>query len=274
MFWPSQASLDPAFRDRAEQLRQVLVGDAFNLTLELRSNAELGGAMAAYSAEGTGSGERIYLNADWAAVASSEALVRVLLEELGHAFDQRLNQGADTAGDEGEAFASLVLDGRVDASVFQQSGPGESGIIRIDGVDVKAEFAAYTFVNAYEMVYDLNNNGLIEGNLGETAALKEQSLHNFNTAGLGTAAMWDGGAGQSFSGNDVSAVVTINGQQLYGWISRPIKANGIPKAFYFWTDSDFTNLALAQQDGNRDLDANANDNRGYLLVVDQAWFNA
>lgn len=263
------------FADSAERLRQELSSGAFSIHLELRSSQELQGALAAYTAAAPGGGERIYLNVDWAAKASATDLQRVLLEELGHAFDQRLNGGQDSPGDEGQAFASLVLDGGFDPSVRQESGASESGILWIDGVDVQVEFANTTFSNAYEMVYDLNNNNSIQGSLGETAALKEQSIHNFNIAGLGRVAISDGGVGQSFSGNDVSAsVVTINNTTYYGWISRPIKSNGIVRGFYFWTDQQFTTLALAQQDGNRDLDGNAADNRGFLLVVDQSWFDA
>jgi VCBS repeat-containing protein len=65
----------------------------------------------------------------------------------------------------------------------------------------------------------------------------------------------------------------VGGQQYYGWISRPIKTQGVVRGFYFWTDAQFTNLTLAEQDGNRDIDQNVTDNSGFVLVVDQNYFD-
>ncbi|MDP3055037.1 MAG: VCBS domain-containing protein [Methylobacter sp.] len=134
------------------------------------------------------------------------------------------------------------------------------------------QLAILSFINAYEMVYDLNNDGQI--NNTERWAEKEQNTHYFNTQSLGKATIDDNTNSQYFSGNDVSAIgINIAGKEYFGWISRPIKANGLVRGFYFWTDDDFVNLATAQNDGNTDGDRNVTDNRGFLLVVDQAWFD-
>ena len=271
VFAHDEAGSQELFAERAEQVREAIAAGSLSLTLELRTAEELQGGLAAYAA---GAGERIYLNADWAVTATDQQLERVLLEEFGHALDQRLNGGLDTAGDEGEAFAALVFDGRIDPAVWEEKGEQESGTLWIDGVEVEVEFAKYNFVNAYRMVYDLNNDGLVKGSDSETAAEKEQSIHNFNVVGLGNVQINDGSASLNFSGNDISATaITIGGKVYYGWISRPIKANGIVRGFYFWTDRDFTDLTLAQFDGNADGDGSSADNRGFLLVVDQAWFD-
>ena len=131
------------------------------------------------------------------------------------------------------------------------------------------------------MVYDLNNSsnslGVVNGaiDVNERWADKEQNLHYFNSSrSLGVVSLNDGTNGQSFSGNDVSAIAAVvNGQTYYGWISRPIKANGIVRGFYFWTDTRFTDLAAAQADGNQDGDSSVLNNRGFVFVVDQTWFN-
>lgn len=57
--------------------------------------------------------ERIYLNADWLASANAaagvDAIEAVLLEELGHALDWRINGSNDSAGDdEVLGFHSLI----------------------------------------------------------------------------------------------------------------------------------------------------------------------
>ena len=49
----------------------------------------------------------IFLNADWLQNATTEQVLLVLTEELGHHLDAMLNQ-TDTPGDEGELFASML----------------------------------------------------------------------------------------------------------------------------------------------------------------------
>ncbi|MFP5394282.1 MAG: hypothetical protein ACLGI6_22540, partial [Gammaproteobacteria bacterium] len=80
--------------------------------------------------------------------------------------------------------------------------------------------------------------------------------------------------GQNFSGNDVVVEAVINNVTYFGWISRPIKSGGVVRGFYFWTDAQFTTLATATNDGNADGDSIVADNAGFVLVVDQAWFDA
>jgi len=125
------------------------------------------------------------------------------------------------------------------------------------------QLATYNFSNAYEVIK------------ANTPAGKESNTHDFDhTAGLGAVTVNDDVNSRYFSGNDVSAIgIMIGNTEYYGWISRPIKANGIVRGFYFWTDEDFTDLAKAQADGNSDGDRNVLDNRGFILVVDQAYFD-
>lgn len=100
---------------------------------------------------------------------------------------------------------------------------------------------------------------------------KESNSHTFNTtplAGGSGGTITDGVSSRLFSGNDVSASLSIQGlSTVYGWISRPIKVGGVVVGFYMWTDANFTSLALAQADGNADADSSTLDNSGYILVV-------
>ena len=108
-----------------------------------------------------------------------------------------------------------------------------------------------------------------------TPAGKESNSHDYVNTSLGQVTVTDATNSRFFSGNDVSATaLTIGTDTYYGWISRPIKSNGVVRGFYFWTDTDFTSLAAAQADGNQDGDSNVADNQGFLLVVDQAWFES
>jgi len=263
--------------------------------VELRTSAELQGAKGAFAVAGTTGEYTIYLNSDWLAgnadagvgAADSASIETVLLEELGHSLDARFNGSTDTAGDEGQHFSDVLLRGFDPYATDLSATADDRGTLQIDGQAVEAEFASFTFVNAYEMVYDLNNNSTQDTtapnntvytgvDVNERWSDKEQNLHYFNaTTSLGQVQVLDGSNGQQFSGNDVSATsIVIGGQTYHGWISRPIKANGVVRGFYFWTDANFSDLATAQADGNQDGDSNVTDNRGFLLVVDQAWFTS
>ncbi|MFT4889060.1 MAG: VCBS repeat-containing protein, partial [Pseudohongiellaceae bacterium] len=125
----------------------------------------------------------------------------------------------------------------------------------------RSQLTSMKFVNAYEV------------NTTTTPASKEQNGIDFNTTSLGSATVTDGTGGVSFSGNDVVVKLTINGVDHYGWISRPIKSQGVIKGFYFWKDDSFTDLSTATTDGNQDGDGDDADNSGFVLVVDQAYFD-
>lgn len=111
-----QASIPPdgAFEARVAELAAQIRSGGLGIGLELRGDSELNGAAAGYAAVGHTGAERIYLNADWVADAPVEMQVRVLLEELGHAIDQRLNAAVDTEGDEGELFSARIVGKNLD----------------------------------------------------------------------------------------------------------------------------------------------------------------
>lgn len=79
----------------------------YSTRLEIRSGTELKGALGAYSATGTTGQPIVYLNGNWLSTASAEQIQSVLLEELGHSFDDQINGGIDSAGDEGAIFSAL-----------------------------------------------------------------------------------------------------------------------------------------------------------------------
>lgn len=134
------------FAAQAEQLRQEISAGTFSIALDLRSSTELQGAFCAYAAGSNGSGQRILLNSNWATGASAADVERILLEELGHAFDQRLNGGNDTAGDEGELFAATVLGTPLDSATLSRiHQENDHGTLLIDGQAVAVEFGAPTY---------------------------------------------------------------------------------------------------------------------------------
>ncbi|NTV13678.1 MAG: hypothetical protein HGA96_07095, partial [Desulfobulbaceae bacterium] len=121
-------------------LREEILTGRCNFNLEIRSSNELQDTLGAYSATGTTNTPTIYLNADWLNKASADAVEAVLLEEVGHHFDHRLNGGLDSPGDEGHAFAALLLTGN--ANLGAVISEKDHLNLNLDGQEVNLETAA------------------------------------------------------------------------------------------------------------------------------------
>ena len=100
----------------------------------------LGGARGAYDANS----DTIYISKEFVAshATSLADVERVLLEEIGHAIDAKLDHG-DARGDEGAIFASLILGESLPGAELQAlRSEDDHGTITIDGQAVDVEFAA------------------------------------------------------------------------------------------------------------------------------------
>jgi VCBS repeat-containing protein len=261
---------DAQWAERLAEIKQALGQSELPFEIRLMERASEFTAIAAFSARGPDGKPTIFINPYWASMLGNEDLSSVLIEEMGHWMDSVLNAGTDTPGDEGQTLADAVLG--LETQVSRGDAADDRGWVTVDGLSYEVEFASLNFTNAYEMAYDWDTQNNTEDTT-ERWSSKEQNLHYFKTTSLGVVTISDGSGGTNFSGNDVSAIaLNVGGNTFYGWISRPIKANGIVRGFYFWTDSRFTTLAAAQADGNQDGDSLVSNNRGFLLVVDQGWF--
>ncbi|MGE4404512.1 Ig-like domain-containing protein [Pseudomonas sp.] len=260
LFHGEQSTPGEQWSSELARLRASIADGTLEIGVTLLDNAQLQGALAAYAPQGPEGAPVIFVNRDWLAVLDAQQVSRLLVEEYGHHLDHMLNQGLDTSGDEGQRFAAVV--NGLDTGTPGFAADDDHATLQLDGTSIDVEFATLTFSNAYEV------------NAATTPAGKESNSHDFVFDALGQVIVNDAVNSRFFSGNDVSATaVTIGDTTYYGWISRPIKSGGVVRGFYFWTDADFTSLALAQADGNKDGDGDVTDNRGFLLVVDQAWFD-
>jgi hypothetical protein len=94
-------------------------------------------AAGAY-ADSTGT---IYLNQDWLETASTDAVLSVLTQELGHHLDALLNS-SDTPGDEGALFATLLENPDLSAEEIEAyRSADDKGEISIEGNDISSEFS-------------------------------------------------------------------------------------------------------------------------------------
>ncbi|KQT77982.1 hypothetical protein ASG59_11805 [Methylobacterium sp. Leaf466] len=136
-----------------DQLARWQAGDFTGAPkIAFADEGSLNGARAAYS-QGMGT---IYLSTNWALDSARTAgeVARVIIEEIGHALDARLN-GVDTAGDEGELFSALVFGGGgVDARRLAViRAEDDSGTISIDGQVLSVEQAAGDIVYEKLLTY-------------------------------------------------------------------------------------------------------------------------
>ena len=264
LFPGAQTTPSPDWMARAETLRSQVLNGSFNLTVQFVDGAAMGGYYAAFAASGPNGTPTILVNHDWWSAQTDDGTrVRALVEEYGHAIDNRLNPGSDTAGDEGEAFSDKVLNISVNyVDEARIAVENDHKTVVVDGLSYEVETATLSFLTAYKVYTGA-------GFLAE----KEQNRHHFIDASLGVTVITDGQLSSYFSGNDVVAKVSLNGSEYYGWVSRPIKDQGIVRGFYFWYDANFGNLSTATQDGNMDGDRSPADNNAFILVVDQNYFN-
>jgi VCBS repeat-containing protein len=266
--------------DRGQRLASALgaiIHGELSFSLLPMEGASRATAISAFSPNGPGGAPTIFVNPFWFDSLGEAQATSVLLEEIGHALDNILNGENDSPGDEGRAFARAVLG----YDALESLGfANDHGTVTYGGVEYAAEFASFSFVNAYEMLTDRDGDDTVDNT--ENWAEKEQETHTLVVAnngtdadkgGLGPAIINDDTDSAAFSGNDVVAIgIDIDGITYFGWISRPLKVQGEVVGFYFWTDQNFTTLALAQADGNQDGDRDVTDNKGFVLVVDQTYF--
>ncbi|WP_198003389.1 DUF4114 domain-containing protein [Synechococcus sp. RS9916] len=133
------------------QLLQKVFGrsaplDLSGITIEILNGQAMAGLSGAYAPVAPDGNERIYINQDWLATANADAIQAVLLEELGHAIDHRLNQDNDTTGDEGAIFSALVQNRAVDLQELNQNDHSE---LYISGQRIKIEASSITSSVSY-----------------------------------------------------------------------------------------------------------------------------
>ena len=111
------------------------------ISVEILDGHTMAGLHGAYTHADPKGEERIYLNAEWLNSASATKVEAVLLEELGHALDWRINGSNDTASDEGAIFSALM---RGVAIPFVETNQNDHHTLIINGQRIAVEAAAPT----------------------------------------------------------------------------------------------------------------------------------
>ena len=117
---------------------------ALQATISIRSGDQppdpgrhnIDGLIAAYTSAAPDGNERIYLNASWLELATAEQIEAVLLEELGHAIDRRLNGSADTPVMKAQSSQPCCAE---KVPIPRLIETNDQRILNIDGVAVAVE---------------------------------------------------------------------------------------------------------------------------------------
>ena len=121
---------------KSAALLASIQASGLGISVQILDATTMDGLIAAYTSAAPDDGERIYLNAAWLELATAEQIEAVLLEELGHAIDRRLNGSADTAGDEGAIFSALLRGESPDPAAYRDN---DQRILILDGIAVAVE---------------------------------------------------------------------------------------------------------------------------------------
>ena len=261
-------SLNPT---KVEELKTRWSAADFNdlPAIEVRSANEMNGALGAYAAKT----DTIYLSEAFLQQADKTAISAVLLEEIGHGVDARLN-AIDTPGDEGHIFSAVVRGETVSAEQMQAlRTEDDTATLMLDGQAVDVEMASKQ--------YSLSNSGT-----WEQAQAQAQNLG----ANLVTV---NNAAEQQFLVN------TFGGTEKF-WIGLTDKvqegafkwANGEPVGYTNWNSGEPNNANnedyVAMNEGSAGkwndftgsqsfqgiIEKEVEVSSGYLLSKSNTWVNA
>ncbi|WP_293351465.1 matrixin family metalloprotease [Microcoleus sp. CAWBG51] len=140
------------------------------------SSAEIGGANGAFAA----ATDTIYLSKEFLTrnAANPGAVADVLLEEIGHSVDGRLNV-TDSPGDEGAIFAAVVQGKTFDAKdLASLKGEDDSGTINLNGKEIQVEKASLpdpglrTVAHIQDLGDRTFSEGAVAGTTGQSRRLE------------------------------------------------------------------------------------------------------
>jgi Ca2+-binding RTX toxin-like protein len=202
------ANMKTAFGNQIDQSALTALGQRWQQgdfselpAIEVLQNGELGGAKGAYAAVG----QTIYLSSSFLATASTDQIVAVLIEEIGHYFDGILNTN-DAIGDEGALFAELVQGHALsDADIISLQSEDDHALVTINGQQILVEQAT---IDGNDSPNTLNGNAneddLIRG-FGGNDILSGLSGNDTLIGGSGSDSLTGG------VGNDVFALENFVG---------------------------------------------------------------
>jgi Ca2+-binding RTX toxin-like protein len=180
-------------------------GDFTELPLiEVLENGELGTARGAYAA----ATQKIYLSSTFLATASTEQIVGVLIEEIGHFFDGVLNV-EDSIGDEGALFSALVQGSTLSANeIISLQAEDDHALITVNGQQLLVEQNNVTGGSGNDTLTGVTNTGDVISGLAGNDSLTGLNGNDTLIGGSGSDTLTGG------AGNDNFVLEYFNGSQF------------------------------------------------------------
>jgi Ca2+-binding RTX toxin-like protein len=169
--------------------------------IEVLQNGELGTANGAYAAKT----QKIYLSSTFLSTASTEQIVGVLIEEIGHSVDTVLNT-VDAIGDEGALFSELVQGNPLSASdIISLQAEDDHALVNIDGQQVWVEQNIVAGTAGNDTLVGVTNSGDVISGLEGNDTLTGLSGNDTLSGGSGDDTLTGG------AGNDTFILESFNG---------------------------------------------------------------
>jgi Ca2+-binding RTX toxin-like protein len=229
-------------RVQAEKVRQSAIDGTLNLPIRVLDDASMGIAVGAFAA----TTNTIYLQESLVNSSDVESLAAVIIEELGHSIDSRVNQ-IEAPGDEGAIFSLLVRGGTISAELLSElKAEDDWGTILVDGQKLRVEMATITGTNLADIlprgsdpdtfgadfIYGLAGNDFIDGGLGNDnlyGGLDQDTL----IGGLGDDNLYGEAGDDSLDGgdNDDFLIDTQGNNTLNGGLGNDNITAGVGSIF-------------------------------------------
>ncbi len=169
--------------------------------IEVLQNGELGTANGAYAA----ANQTIYLSSTFLATASTEQIVGVLIEEIGHSVDGILN-AADSIGDEGALFSELVQGNPLSANdIINLQAEDDRALVTINGQQVWVEQNSVVGTSNNDTLTGVTNSGDVISGLEGNDSLTGLNGNDTLSGGSGDDTLTGG------AGNDTFILESFNG---------------------------------------------------------------
>jgi Calx-beta domain/RTX calcium-binding nonapeptide repeat (4 copies) len=120
----------------ANSIKLNIANKTFTIpAISVLSDATLGTALGAFASENN----TIYLSQSVVSAGNAQQLAAVLLEEIGHSIDSKINT-KDSAGDEGQIFSELARGNNIGAAkLVQLKAENDASTIKVNGQNIAVE---------------------------------------------------------------------------------------------------------------------------------------
>lgn len=200
---------------QAEKVRQSAIEGTLSLPIRVLDDVSMGMAAGAFAAVTN----TIYLRESFVESGDVESIGAVIIEELGHSIDSRVNQ-VEAPGDEGAIFNLLVKGNKISAELLAElKAEDDWGTIIVDGQELRVEMAVINGTSANDILIGTN---VLLGDFAITGNDTIDALGGDDTIISGSGRdIVDGGSGNDLLIVNFSGSFSVNGSLLLGVVGSP-----------------------------------------------------